>query len=110
MSKIQQIGDELFEKFQAILPSPNSRTKKQIAQVSKAARGQSTSGQTLNEKLYKFYAEARELREAHHLGFFSRARVIRHLQSRMISAGHETDLVYRVVFSLLLSAFVGRGK
>lgn len=108
MSKIQQIGDELFEKFQTILPGPNSRSSG--AQPAKAARGKPHAGQALGEKLDHFYAEARELRETHHLGFLSRARVIRYFQSRMISAGYESDLVYRVVFSLLLSAFVGRKK
>lgn len=108
MSKIQQVGDELFEKFQAILPGPNSRTG--AAQPAKATRGKPHAGQTLGEKLDRFYAEARALREIHHLGFLSRAQVIRHLQGRMISAGYESDLVYRVVFSLLLSAFVGQTK
>lgn len=101
MNTIEQIGNELFEQFQDILPSPSQRDPKQSARIKKDG---------VEGQLDRFYTAARVLRAKHRLGFIGRARVIRRLQSRMMAAGYEGDLVYRVVFSLLLSAFVGPAK
>lgn len=100
MSQVHEAGDELFQLFQKIVPPPNDRRGKKNIKQSKAQIG---------ESLDRFYREAKVLRAKHRLGLIARARVVRHLQGRMIAGGYEADLVQRVIFSLILSAFIGRG-
>lgn len=101
MAKIEEVSNELFSKFQRLVPLPNNASGK------KAARQSETQ---ISEALNRFYAEAKMLRIEYKLGIIARARIARGVQNRMISAGYSPDLAYRVVFSLLLSAFVGSGK
>lgn len=100
MGKIQEAGDELFLRFQDIMPPPSGAAGK---------RAPSPAAPRVAAGLERFYAEAKMLRERRKLGIVARARVARHLQGRLLAAGYAPELVSRVVFSLLLSAFVGRG-
>lgn len=100
VSKVQEAGDELFRLFQEIIPAPDVRKARKTAKLSEAQIGQS---------LDRFYKEARAVRIRRGLGLISRARVIRYLERRMIGAGYEGDLVKKVVFALILYAFIGRG-
>jgi hypothetical protein len=101
VGKVQDAGDELFHLFKGIVPLPNDvRGRKTVRQ----------SDAQISASLNRFYAEAKVQRVKHGLGIFSRARVLRHLQNQLISAGYEPDLVSRVILSLVLSAFTGREK
>jgi hypothetical protein len=100
VSKVQEAGSELFKLFESIVPPPERRRGKSGSRVS-------DSGQ-IGQALDRFYKEARVLRTRNNLGLIARARVVRHFQSQMIGAGYEAELVHRVIFSLILSAFVGR--
>ncbi|HJV85650.1 MAG TPA: hypothetical protein VJ698_09240 [Noviherbaspirillum sp.] len=57
--------------------------------------------------LNQFHAEAREIRRRHSLGFLARAKAAYLLQQKLIAAGIHADIVRKVVFSLILSAFSG---
>ena len=56
--------------------------------------------------LQKFHREANEIRKRYSLGPLRRAVVAYHFQKRLLIAGFEADLVRKVVFSLVVNAFV----
>lgn len=58
--------------------------------------------------LTQFHAEAKQIRQRFSLGFFGRAKAAYFLQQRLIAAGIQADTVRKVVFSLILNAFIGR--
>jgi hypothetical protein len=99
VSKVTDAGDELFALFERSVSPPQSRNKKKTAPQSESQ---------ISQSLDWFYGEAQALRQKHKLGLIARARVIRHFQARVIAAGYEPDLVKRVIFALILSAFIGR--
>lgn len=58
--------------------------------------------------LRKFYESARNEIHGSRLGVIARARVAFNLQQRLISAGYAPALVKQVLFSMLISVFVGK--
>lgn len=99
MSTVHQIGDELFQLFQKMIPSPDKQGGKRAARMSETQ---------ITQNLDRFYKEAAMLREKHRLGLIARARAIRRFQQRMIESGYAADLVKRVIFAMILSSFTGR--
>lgn len=57
--------------------------------------------------LEKFNAEARVIRAKFHLGVIGRAVAAYRLQPRLIARGYAPDVVRQLLFSMILSAFVG---
>lgn len=98
MDAVQEAGEQLFSSFQTVLPL--------VAGTRKGPK--KLALKTVEEGLRKFYAEARAQREQRRLGVIARARVAFYLQQRLIDSGYPPELVRQVLFSMLLSAFVGR--
>lgn len=57
--------------------------------------------------LEKFNAEARVIRTKFRLGVIGRAMVAYRLQPRLIASGYAPVVVRQLLFSMILSAFVG---
>jgi len=100
MSVVQEAGDLLFLSFQSVLPLAvgAQKTKKKVP------------FKTVEEGLAQFYAAARTQRAQKRLGVITRARIVFYLQQRLLDAGYAPELVRQVLFSLLMSAFTGRGN
>jgi len=96
MTKVQELAAQLFRRFQTILPLIPQR------------KAQKIPPKKVQEQLERFYAEARAQREEQRLGLIGKARVVFCLQQHMMDAGYPPELVRKVLFSLLLSSFVGR--
>ena len=58
--------------------------------------------------LQRFHREAMEIRKRYALGFLSRALATYQFQKRLFAAGLDADIVRKVVFSLVLNAFVSK--
>ena len=56
--------------------------------------------------LEKFHLSAREIRKQYVLGRLSRAVVTYKFQKHLFNAGLDADVIRKVVFSLVLNAFV----
>lgn len=97
MSKVTDAGDELFALFEKTVSLP--------AEKIKGGRG---SEAQIQLALERFYVEAKSVRSKHRMGLISRARVVRHFQSRMVARGYPAALVKQVTFALIVSAFIGR--
>lgn len=89
MTKLDEIVEELFSNFQRQLPLASRKT------LSKKA---------IDQRLDRFYAEARDVRKRHRLWLFSWARVILKLQQRLLQAGYPADGMKPLLLGLIISA------
>jgi hypothetical protein len=94
MSKASQATDELLAAFSRVVPS------------SKKGR---MSEQDWTVAIEKFHGEAREIRRRLSLGILARARSAFMLQQRLLAAGIPADVVRKLVFTLVLNVFSGKG-
>lgn len=100
MNVIQQISDRLFSVFTEILPPPSQWKGK--------ARARQPRTEDILSSLNRLHEEAKALRRQHKPGIISRARIVYRLQQLMAAAGYPADMSRQVLFSLTLSAFVGK--
>lgn len=100
MNAVDHVSQRLFEAFRLIVPPPaeqkgrNKKSKSHPEDVTAALR--------------RFNEQAKELRKEYRLGIISRARVVLALQREMSAAGYPVDMSRQVLFSLIVSAFVGK--
>ncbi len=94
MSKVIQATEELLATFTRVMP---------------AGRKGRVSEKDWTVALEKFHKEAREVRQRLALGIFARARSAFMLQNRLLEAGFPADIVRKLVFTLVLNAFSGKG-
>lgn len=100
---IDEASAVLFSEFQRFLPldaAPSKKRRRSPQDLTKATE----------KGLASFYQTAKEERLRRRLGVISRARVALGLQKRLLAAGYPPPLVKQVVFSLIVSAFVGGAK
>lgn len=100
---IKETSAALFAKFQRFLPLDAGQNKKR-------RRSQQELNEITEKGLAGFYQAAKEERLRRRLGLISRARVAFGLQKHLLAAGYPPPLVKQVVFSLIVSAFVGGAK
>jgi hypothetical protein len=100
-SKLEVAGNELFDFFQTLIPSPL------VAQKSKK---RTLSQKEISSGLESFYAEVRNVRIKYRLGIIARARLVRFLQIAMLKAGYDGEMVRNIIFSLILSSLIGRAQ
>ena len=99
MSDVDDVSRQLFELFRKIVPPPvewATTHKKQPRPEDFVAAFE------------RFNDQARVLRKKHRLGVLSRARVVLALQREMGAAGYPANLSRQVLFSLIVSAFIGK--
>lgn len=96
MSIVDEISQQLFSIFRESVPLPS------------AAQSRKIKHEEIMLSLGKFNDEARALRRTHRLGVLARARIILSLQRQFVAAGYPADMSRDVLFSLILSAFVGK--
>lgn len=101
LGTVQAISERLCTEFQKLVsphpdrPKNNKRlSDNEIKSASEAA-------------LNKFYEAAYQERHNHRLSIIGRARVAFTLQQRLLEAGYPSPLVKQVLFSMLLSVFIG---
>ena len=98
MSAIEEISQQLFSVFKDCIPPP-SQWKKQSRRI---------DPEEANRSLGRFYDKARELRKIHRPGILARVRIVLALQQQLLAESYPADMVRQVLFSLILSAFVGK--
>lgn len=98
MSALEEFSQQLFAVFADCLPPPAESNKRSVRYEADAVA----------RLLGRFHDKARELRRTHRPGVLARARIVLALQQRLLAAGYPSDMVRQVLFSLILSAFVGK--
>ena len=93
VSRYTDATDKLESAFVGVLPSGKRRKPPTQAEWTTA--------------LERFNAEARLIRNQFHLGMIGRAVVAYRLQQRLMASGYPADVVRQLLFSMVLSAFVG---
>ena len=93
-----QISDRLFAVFKEMVPPP-SQWK---------ANSRKPKTEEIVSSLGRLYEEAKSLRRLHRPGVIARARIVLRLQQELSAAGYPVDMSRQVLFSLTLSAFVGK--
>lgn len=100
MNAADHVSQRLFETFRQIVPPPAEwKNKFKKAKV---------RPEDFSASIGKFNELAKELRKEYRLGIISRARVVLALQREMNAAGYPADMSRQVLFSLIVSAFVGK--
>lgn len=94
MTRYQQAALALEQAFEACLP--NTKKIKNIKNKQEWAKS-----------LEQFNGKARSLRLEYRLGWLGRALTAYQFQRNLIAAGHPPEMVRQLVFSMVLSAFVG---
>ena len=94
MAKAAQVAIELEEAFFRSVPVGKSKRMSEAEWAS---------------SLVRFHAAAKEIRKRHALGVIGRARSAFLLQQRLMTAGFPADVVRKLVFTLVLNSFSGRG-
>lgn len=102
--RIREISNKLCEEFQRAVPLHANKFKKRTTPSERDIESASEAA------LKRFYEVAREEKQRYMLGIIGRARVAFDLQQRLLQAGYPAPLVKQVLFALLASVFVGRGK
>lgn len=100
MSVVNLVSQHLLEVLRQIVPPPDELRGRH--------RRNKARPEDLSASLGRFYAQAKEMRIEHRLGIISRARVVLTLQREMSAAGYPANLTRQVLFSLIISAFVGK--
>ncbi|HLA34503.1 MAG TPA: hypothetical protein VJ001_06505 [Rhodocyclaceae bacterium] len=100
MSTVNLVAQRLFEVFRQIVPPP--------AEWKSTHKKGKARAEDLAPSLARFHKQAKELRKKHRLGVISRARVVFALQREMNAAGYPAEMSRQVLFSLIVSAFVGK--
>lgn len=95
MNSIQQSSNRLVAYFRDAMPKP--------------VKGKRLKPEVVERAMQRFFNEVREERIRCKFGILSRARLALFVQKGLLADGCEPTLVRQVVFSLLLSALVGKG-
>lgn len=96
MSKIDDVSELLFSKFQKKFPLPNDK--------SQGRSPRPPSQQLIEQRLVEFCEEAYAVRKQYSLGVISWARVVKALQERLLLAGQAPEVVKPLLFSMILAA------
>lgn len=97
MSKIDQVAELLFIRFQKEFPLPNEKGP--------ARATRSLSQKVIDQRLDRFYEEAHEVRKQHHLWVIGWARVVLKLQQRLLLAGYPPEGVKPLLLGMLITTY-----
>lgn len=100
MSAVNHVSQRLFEVVRQNIPPP-------VEWKGRAKNGK-VRPEDFSAPLGRFHEQAKALRKQHRLGIVARARVVFALQREMSAAGYPPDLSRQILFSLIVSAFVGK--
>ncbi len=96
MSKIDQLAESLFVKFQQDFPltasKSSGRTIKQL------------SNKNIEQRLAQFYKEALEERKVHRLWLIGWARAVHQLQQRLLLAGYPPEVVSKLLLAMIFTS------
>ena len=95
MSKIDQLAESLFVKFQQDFPLTDDKgSERKIKHLPK---------QSIGERLDQFYKEARETRKKQRLRVIGWARVVMKLQQHLLLAGYPPDVVSKLLLAMMFN-------
>lgn len=100
---VRQISSKLCSEFQRVVPLQPPKQTKQGKWLSEEEIKTNSEA-----ALKRFYDVSRNEIHAASLGVIGRARVAFDLQQRLIDAGYAPTLVKQVLFSMLISVFIGK--
>jgi hypothetical protein len=96
MSKADQLAELLFIEFQKEFPPAGVKGSGSRTNLSK---------KDIEQKLNRFYDEAREERKKHHLWLIGWARVVLKLQQRLLLAGYSSEMVSKLLLAMLFTSY-----
>ncbi|MBI2752898.1 MAG: hypothetical protein HYX46_05220 [Betaproteobacteria bacterium] len=97
MSKVDQSAELLFIKFQKEFPDADMKV---------SASRKNLSKQNIEQRLKRFYAEAREERKKHRLWVIGWARVVLKLQQRLLLAGYPPEMVSKLLLAMIFTGYI----
>lgn len=92
---IQDLAGSLFQQVQKSIPL----TADKVA---------SRRAPDVDRALERLHGEVRKLRETHHLGIITSARMLLELQRRLLAAGYPPELVRKLIYTMILQLFSGK--
>ena len=95
MSRVDQMVELLFIKFQQAFPH---------AQMKASRSGPKLSKKNIEQRLKRFYAEARDERKKRRLWMISWARVVFKLQQRLLLAGYPPSMVSKLLLAMIFAS------
>ena len=93
MSKVDQLAELLFHKFQKEIPQADLNDFAGRAMLPK---------KSIEQRLDRFYKGAREERKKHGLWVISWARVVLKLQQRLLLAGYPPEMVKKLLLAMII--------
>jgi hypothetical protein len=96
MSKVDRLAESLFIRFQREFPPANVKVSASRTNLSK---------KDIEQKLSRFYAEARDERKQHRLWIFNWARVVLKLQQRLLGAGYSSEMVSKLLLAMVFTSY-----
>lgn len=97
---VTELAERLFEEFSRLVPLQHKAGKRRPTEAELQA--------TYQKALAGFFVFAYRERQQYRLGIIARGRVAFKLQERLLQAGYSDQLVKKVLFALLVNAFVGQ--
>jgi len=96
MSKIDQLAESLFVKFQHDFPLTDTKgAGKSIKNLPK---------KSIEQRLGQFYQEVREARRKHRLWVIGWARAVLKLQQRLLTAGYPNEVVSKLLLAMIFTS------
>jgi hypothetical protein len=96
MSKVDQLAELLFIKFQQEFPFSDK--------VDSGRTIKNLSTKSIAQKLSRFYGEASGERKKHRLWVVSWARVVMKLQQRLLHAGYPPEMVSKLLLAMIFTS------
>lgn len=96
MSKIDQLAESLFVKFQQEIPLTDDKG------AGRAIKHFPTK--SIEQRLERFYEEAREARKKQRLWVIGWARTVMKLQQRLLLAGYPPEVVSKLLLAMIFTS------
>jgi hypothetical protein len=97
MNRLDQLAELLFIEFQQEIPLTDDKgSGRTIKNLSK---------KNIEQRLDRFYKEAREARKQHHLWVIGWARVVLKLQQRLLLAGYPPEVVSKLLLAMIFASY-----
>ena len=95
MSKVDQAAEVLFSKFQNEFPQTDMKASGSKSRLSKT---------DIDQRLKRFYGEARAERQRNRFWVIGWARVVFKLQKRLLHAGYPAEMISKLLLAMILTS------
>lgn len=97
MSKIDELAESLFVKFQQEFPLTDDKGSGKTIKI--------LPKKNIEQRLDEFYKEAREAKKKHRLWVIGWARVVLKLQQRLLLAGYPPEVVSKLLLAMIFTSY-----